>query len=97
MGKYNTPMVLMTLMSIVMLFASLVFSALAADEAKKGNTGKSYHYSLWSSLISGLSVVVTVAGLIIYLMRPHHQVVISSGNTQTPSVPSHYTYPAGQQ
>ena len=52
--------------SIILLCASMVLSAMASSHAKKGNTVDAQKYAMWSALVSGISVFTLVVVLIIY-------------------------------
>lgn len=51
---------LMFVISLLMLFVSMIFSAMAAGEAKKNNITLAYKYSWWSAVASGVSTAVVV-------------------------------------
>ena len=66
----NVALILFMVFTIILLFVAMVFSAMAATDAKKGadtckkNCNK---YSMWSALVTGLSVALIFVSLIIYI------------------------------
>jgi ABC-type Fe3+ transport system permease subunit len=78
----NVTLLVFMLVSIGLLFTSMVLSAMASSDAKKAenssNTsmtnsliGKAQKYSMWAALVTGLStfVIIVVAIVYIYVSR----------------------------
>lgn len=53
--------------SIVLLFTSMIFSSMAAQDARKGKTSSAQKWSTWSAVVSGLAIAVMVIILIVHL------------------------------
>ena len=87
----NVALILFMVFTIILLFVAMVFSAMAATDAKKGadtckkNCNK---YSMWAALVAGLSVALIFVSLIIYIY------VSSKGSKEANAIsvpmPPHY-------
>ncbi len=81
----NIAFILFMVFTIILLFAAMVFSAMAATDANKGaqkckkNCNK---YSMWAALVTGLSVALIFISLIIYIYvsRKHITKYLESGH-----------------
>ena len=69
------------IITIVLLFTSMVLSAMASSDAKKGaaecKEGCS-KYAMWSALVSGISVAVVVIVLIVYVYSTHKEIATAA-------------------
>lgn len=62
-----TAVIVCLVISMILLFISMVLSAMSASAAEKGDTSTARKYSLYSAVVSGLSVVLLVVILVMYL------------------------------
>ena len=67
----HASLIIFMILAIILLFTSMVLSAMAASDAKKSaadcKDGCS-KYSTWSAVVSGISVAVILVVLIIYIV-----------------------------
>jgi len=73
----NVALVIFMIVAVVLLFVSMVFSAMASNEARKGSKKckeDCHKYSMWSALVSGLAVAVIVIILVIYIYTSRHYI-----------------------
>ena len=73
----NVALIIFMVLTIILLFVSMVLSAMASNEARKGSQKckeDCHKYSMWSALVSGLSVAMIVIALIIYIYTSRHHV-----------------------
>jgi len=75
----NYTLIAFMILSIILLFVSMVLSAMASDDAKKGNKDKSHKYSMWSAIVSGVAVFSIVISLIVYIYTSRKEI---AGATQ---------------
>ena len=89
----NVALILFMVLSIILLFVAMVFSAMASTDAHKGsqkckeNCSK---YSMWSALVAGISVALIFVSLIIYIYvsREHitkHLIGAQKGRAKFPA------------
>lgn len=72
MTQHNVPMIVMIIIAILLLFTTMVLSAMASSDASKSNDDncQSCHkYSMYSAIVTGISVFIIFIGLMIYLFR----------------------------
>ena len=77
----NVALVIFMIIAIILLFVSMVLSAMAASEASKGSDkckANCHKYSMWSALVSGIAVAVIVVALIIYIYTSRHHVMAAA-------------------
>ena len=77
----NVALVIFVIIAVILLFISMVLSAMAASAAQKGSSvckEDCHKYSMWSALVSGLAVAVIVVVLIIYIYTSRHDVAKSA-------------------
>lgn len=70
-------LIVFMIIAIVLLFTAMVFSTMAAVDARKSDEKcrKNCHqFSTWSALITGLSVAVIVVTLIVYMYSSRHEI-----------------------
>ncbi len=70
----NVPLIIMMILSIVLLFAAMVLSAMASSAATKENCpndieGKSHRYSMYSAIVCGIASAIITVVLFIYIFR----------------------------
>ena len=53
--------------TVAILFSSMVLSAMASSEAKRGNTSNAQKYSMWSAIVCGLAVFFLIIAMFLYL------------------------------
>jgi len=73
----NVALVIFMVITIILLFVSMVLAAMASNEAQKGTTKCKegcHKYAMWSALVSGLAVALIVISLIIYIYTTRHHV-----------------------
>jgi L-asparagine transporter-like permease len=58
--------------AIVLLFVTMVLAAMGASDAQKRNYTDAHKYSMWSSIVSGISTALLVAVLILYVYATPH-------------------------
>ena len=68
MGFFN-PTTIILIIALVALFISMLFSSLAASAAQKNDYASARHYATLSSVILGVSVLLCVAAIMIYVYR----------------------------
>jgi hypothetical protein len=62
-----TALTIILVISIILLFVSMVLSAIASSAAQKNNITDAHKYSMWSAIVSGLSIALLVIVLVLYL------------------------------
>lgn len=62
-----TAVIVTLVISMILLFASMVMSAMSASAAQKGDTSSARTYAMWSAVVSGLSIVLLIVILALYL------------------------------
>lgn len=73
----NVALVIFMIVAVILLFASMVLSAMASNDARKGSQQckeDCHKYSMWSALVSGIAVAMIVVILIIYIYTSRHHV-----------------------
>lgn len=66
----NTTLIIFIVIAIVLLFTTMVLSAIASDKAKKDKKDgqkQCYKYSMWAALVTGIAVGVMAVILIVYI------------------------------
>lgn len=63
----STAVISCLVVAIVLLFATMVLAAMGAADAQKRNFVDAHKYSMWSSIVSGISTALLVAILILYV------------------------------
>ena len=61
------------IIAIILLFVSMVLSAMASRDAEKGNNSAAQKYAMWSAVVAGVSVIMLIIVLILYLYRAEVQ------------------------
>lgn len=71
MAEHNIALILMMAIAIVILFASMVLSAMASSDVKKTcpKDEKAHKYSMYSALVAGLAVLLIAIAMMIYIFR----------------------------
>ena len=78
----NWPLIISLSASVILLFTSMVFSAMASSSAK-GKDEKAHNYSMYSAIICGVAVALIGIALGIYIFR---QPVLEGMGNMTSSV-----------
>lgn len=68
-------LIVLFIVSLLILFLSMIFSSMSAGQADKNNTAKAKKYATWSALTSGVSIVLIIVLLAVYL---HRESIMSS-------------------
>ena len=63
----SATIIVILVISMILLFISMVLSAMSASDINKNNTKSAHKYAMASALSSGLSIVLLVIALIVYL------------------------------
>jgi Na+/H+ antiporter NhaC len=63
------PIILSTVISVALLFISMVFSAMSARKAQENDEAYAHKYATVSALVSGLSVLVITIVLVMYIVK----------------------------
>ena len=56
-------------LSIALLFTSMVLSSMSASAIKQGDLMSAHKYATWSAVVCGLSVLLLIAVMVIYINR----------------------------
>lgn len=63
----SATVIIILVISMVLLFVSMVLSAVSNSDIKKQNLQSASKYSLWSAVVSGLSIALLVIVLFLYV------------------------------
>lgn len=72
MAEHNWGMIIVMVIAILLLFTSMVLSAMAASDATKGGSTcqKNCHtYAMWAAIVNGISVLLIFIAMVMYLTR----------------------------
>lgn len=70
----NTTLVVFMIITITLLFVSMILSSMAAVDAYKKNSDNARNYAMGSSLVTGISVAIIAIILVIYIYSSRHQI-----------------------
>lgn len=68
----STALIVCLVVSIILLFVTMVLAAMGASDATKRNFVDAHKFSTYSSIVSGVSTALLVAVLIIYVYSEYH-------------------------
>lgn len=63
----STTVIVVLILSMILLFSSMILSSMASSEIQKRNYLNAQKYATWSSVVSGISVGLLVVVLIVYI------------------------------
>jgi NADH:ubiquinone oxidoreductase subunit K len=70
MAEHNTPLIIMMIVSIALLFAAMVLSSMASSAAAEDcKTDAAHKYSMYTAIICGVASLCVAIGLGIYIYR----------------------------
>jgi len=69
MGEHNTSLIVMMVVSIALLFTSMILSSMASSAAVDCKDQNAYKYSMYSAIVSGVAVFLIGIALWFYIYR----------------------------
>jgi hypothetical protein len=63
----SATVIIVLVVSMILLFVSMVLAAMASSDAQKKNLQDAQKYSMWSAVVSGLSIALLIVVLIMYI------------------------------